>query len=376
MAPSLSQDQTIESFANDSQSKVEVQVAPVAEPMKTVEVPKVEVVAPVVANEEKKTEVAGSATTAEVKTPTSPLVVEEPKIETTPVLDMGKIFSEASGGKIKSAEELAKILKEHNEFKERIAQSPEFDDYAVKLNSWMKKGHDPKLFHQIHDLPLDEMSAEDKMKVSLSLDNPTWSKDDVDTYVKHTYGLMSEDEEGYNAQSVRIGKLKLEHDAKSHDAILRKLQEMTVYSNVDEQEAVKSEGVRKETWKQNLPKIVNDINTIPFTLDEKGTVFNYIPTPLQRQAVVNAVQNAVINAAVAYDEQGIKSVTSLIQKEFINQNINQIIRAVAVQQKSADIKQEIVHTHNPSGMTTPVAPAPVVEKSRDDILFDVMLASV
>lgn len=365
--PALS-DPAIESFALDSQRKVEAPVTPVTEPVK-VEVPAlVPTATPQV--EEKKTEIV-SADAPKVDT----AVVEAPKVEAL-AIDMGKIFSDASNGKINSAEELSKILKEHDEFKERIAKSPELDDYTLKLNSWMKKGYDPELFHKIESLPLDKMSAEDKMKVSLSLANPEWSKDDVDLYVKHTYGLMSEDEEGYDAQNVRIGQLRLQQDARSHDQNLRKLQEMTVYSNVDEQEAIKVEGTRQETWKQSLPKLINDINVIPFTIDDKGTVFNYVPTPLQRQSVRNAVQNAILNAPVAYDEQGIKSVTNLIQKEFINQNINQIVRAAASQQKSIEIEKKIVESHNPSGMVTPLTTPPVVEKSKDDVIFDMAYATL
>lgn len=371
MTPSLSADPVIENFAKESQPVVaEVPATPISEPAK-VEDPKTEAPVPVV-QEEKKNEVAPIVENA--KPDTAP--VEIPKIvEATPI-DMEKIFSEASNGKIKSAAELSKILQEHNEFKERIAQSPELDDYTIKLNSWIKKGHDPELFHKINKLPLDEMSAEETMKVSLSLANPTWTQEDVDLYVKDTYGLVSEGEEGYSEQKARVGKLRLQQDARTHEQNLRKLQEMTVYSNVDEQEAIKVEGTRQETWKQSLPKIVNDINVIPFPVDDKGAVFNWVPTPLQRQAVIAAVQSAVLNAPVAYDEQGIKSVTSLIQREFINQNINQIALSIAKQQKSADIKEAIVETHNPSGAITPVVDPPKIEKSRDDVIFDAAFATV
>jgi len=209
------------------------------------------------------------------------------------------------------------------------------------------------------------------MKVGLAIQNPNWSEEDVNLFMKEKYGLLSPEEEGYNEQKVKVGKLMLDQDARTHDEGLRKLQEQTVYSNADEKEAYKAEGERQGQWKTNLPKLVNSINSIPFTLDDKGAVFNYIPTPLQRQAVVTEIEKAILNAPVAYDEAGIKLVTNHIKQQFINQNINEIVKAVANQQKSAVVEKKIIETHNPS--KAPAATTPVIEtKSADDTTLEAM----
>jgi len=318
---------------------------------------------------------APKAETPAVETPVAETpVAETPKTEevkaeakTEPIIDLAKIFSEASQGKITSAEELSKIIEENSALSEKVKNTPELGEYTLKMDAWMKKGHEPELFHLIHDLPLDDMSAEDKVKANLKIQNPEWSKDDIDLYVKHTYNQLTEEEEGYNVNTVKVGKLKLQQDSLAHETELRKLQEQTFYSDADEKEANRLEGERQSTWKTNLPSIASGITKLPFQLDEKNS-FEFAPTAAQVQKAVKAVESAIMNAPVGYDEAGVNSVKELIKNTIINQNINDIIRAATRQASSVVVEQKIKETHNPSGVAP--APAPVISKSIDESNYE------
>ena len=300
----------------------------------------------------------------------------EPDADPSPSIDITKILSEQSNGRITSKEDLEKILNERDEFKDRLDKSPVLDDYTTKLNAWRKEGYDTELFHVINDMPIDELSAEDKVKASLKLQNPEWDENDVNLFVKNKYGILDSEDDGYDESKVRYGKLQLDTDAKVADKELRELKDMTVYSEVDEQETLKQEGERQEQWKGGLPKISQEFKEVAFSLDKDNKqIFKYIPTPEQKARVMSAVQKAVINAPLAYNEEGVKAVNETIRKEFINQNINDIVRAAAKQAVSAQIEADIKKRNNPSGSQepTPVVPQPVSAEEQTLETIDRML---
>jgi len=300
----------------------------------------------------------------------------EPDADPSPSIDITKILSEQSNGRITSKEDLEKILNERDEFKDRLDKSPVLDDYTTKLNAWRKEGYDTELFHVINDMPIDELSAEDKVKASLKLQNPEWDENDVNLFVKNKYGILNPEDDGYDESKVRYGKLQLDTDAKVADKELRELKDMTVYSEVDEQETLKQEGERQEQWKGGLPKISQEFKEVAFSLDKDNKqIFKYIPTPEQKARVMSAVQKAVINAPLAYNEEGVKAVNETIRKEFINQNINDIVRAAAKQAVSAQIEADIKKRNNPSGSQepTPVVPQPVSAEEQTLETIDRML---
>jgi hypothetical protein len=296
-------------------------------------------------------------------------VAETPKTETAPEpqIDIQKILAEASGGKITSAEQLSKILEENTSLSEKVNSAPQVSEYAMKMEAWLKKGYEPELFHLVHDLPIDEMSADDTVKSYLKIQNPDWSEEDINLYVKHTYNQMSEEDEGYNSNTVRVGSLKLKQDSVKMASELRKLQDATIYSNADEKEAERMEGERQTTWKTNLSTL--SVSKIPFQIDEKNS-FDFVPNQAQIQNAMKTVEKAILNAPVNYDENGINAVKELIKNTIITQNINDIIRAASKQVSSIVTEQKIKETHNPS--TPESKPASVIEKSSDEKNFDKM----
>src|SRR3990167_11422497 len=98
--------------------EVKAEATPATDPVKTEEAPKVE---------------------AKVEEPKAEAPKEEPKAEAQPQIDLEKIFSEASNGSIKNADDLKKILEEYNTLSEKAKSSPELSEYTLKMDSWINK---------------------------------------------------------------------------------------------------------------------------------------------------------------------------------------------------------------------------------------------
>ena len=295
-----------------------------------------------------------------------PAKVEPPKAE-EPKFDVAKYLETESKGVIKSTSDLERIIKERNDLEQKLKAAPVLGDYSVKLDSWIKKGNDPKLFHVIHDLPVDEMSAEQIVKAGLRLQNPSWSEEGIDMLVKDQYGLLTAEDEGYNEQKVKIGQMKLEQDSRGYLKDLKELQAMTHYSEEDNTVAIKAEDDRQTAWKTNLPKLVNDFSKISLPLDDKGTTMLDIAISVEeRAAIANSIQNQILNAPILYDENGIKAVSNAIRDHYITNNINKIASLIASNSRTAVVEEKIKVTHNPSGLPpAEVTPLPTKDKAQE-----------
>lgn len=297
---------------------------------------------------------------------TDPPAVDPPAPTPDEGVDYAKYLQEKSGGRIASEEELTKIIQERDQLEEQLKNSPELDDYTLKLDAWRKKGYDVELFHTIHDMPIDELSAEDKVKASLKLQNPEWMEEDINLYLKNKYGILAPEDEGYDEAKSRYGKMQLDIDAKTADQELRSLQGMTAFSQEDEQAVYQAETDRQQAWTAGLPKLSENFKKITVALDAEGKqLFDFVPTQNQLNAVVNSLQKAVKNAPVAYDENGIKAVNDLFRKELRDQCFNEIVRAAATRMASLTKEANIQRTHNPSATAEPT-PSPPAAKSVEE----------
>ncbi len=324
----------------------ETVVAPVAD------TPKVEPQAPVVAE------------------PT-PAPVHTPEPTPAPEVDVAKILDEMSGGQVKSKEELSKILAEYKEA-QSVMQDPNYE-YAQKLSAWKKEGRPAELFHAVQNVKTDELSVEDTVKLKMKLENPEWTKEDIELFMKEEY---KQDPEANNEQAVKYGQLRMQRDATAYKPELNKLKNMTVIkSNPAEREAqiAQAENVRKEGWKQQLPKLVNEFNSVTVPTDLKGGQYEYKLTQEQKSELQATMENLVLNAPIQIDENGINVIKDAIKREFIYKNINQIVQSSATSVASKKAEEHIVAIHNPTGAIAPKT-APVIDKkSSEDEAFEKIL---
>ncbi len=309
--------------------------------------------------------------TAPVETP--PVVAEtpaQPVITPTvaPEVDYAKFLDEKSGGKVKSVEDLNRIISDYESAQERL--SDPHVEYAQKLSAWEDEGRPAELFHVIQNLDTEELSVDDVIKLNLKLENPEWTREQIELYVEGTY---NQDAEKHDEKSVAFGKLRMESDATKAFKELNALKQKTIVKNdraAQEASARQAEDNRKATWKQNLSGMVNSLTKVDVPIDAKGTLYTFNVTPEQRVELQNIMETIVMQAPVNYDEKGIAAAKDVMRKEFINRNFNQIAQGINTFTASKKTDEKIVELHNPTGAQKPAQPATVQKKSMEEEAFE------
>ena len=340
------------------------------------EVPKEPVVAPVIPTPEPTpapvaTPTAEPAAVAPIAEPTIPAadVVIPPvqpdvvipsaaanqlEVLKEPEFDRAKYLDELSGGTVKSEDDLKKLLSEYKQA-QQVMQDPNYE-YAQKLSAWEKEGRPKELFHAVQSLKADELSVEDKVKLKLKLENPTFTKEDIDLFIKEEY---KQDTEVHSEQSIKVGLLRMQRDATAFTPELKKMQSMTVVNSDPAQrqrEFEQKETVRRDAWKQELPKLVDGFKSITVPLNNKEN-YEWKVTKEQSADLLKSLENIVQNAPVQLNEQGINAIKDIMQKEFYSKNINQIASGISTYIASKKTDEHIKAIHNPTGAVQPAAAA-------------------
>ncbi len=353
-------------FAVQDTPKVETPI--VAPEVPKTETPKAEEQTPV-----EKTDAPAAVDTPKPEVET-PKVEATPEVTKTPEIDYDKILGETSKGRIKSKEELDKLLNENDQAKELL--NSDAYQYATKLAAWEKAGHSKELFPVIQDFSADEiksLSPVEVISMKLKLENPDWSEEDISLLINEEF---KQDPDSNTENVVRAGKLKMEREANSFRGKLNELKQLSDIPNPENRiaEARQIEAARQETWKQNLPTFVGEFSKISIPLDKAGKdIFEWIPTKEQKLELQTKLERIVTNVNVKYDQDGINALKATMRKEFINDNINEISQAIATRATSKKTEEVIKEIHNPTGAKndTPTIPAP--KKSDEDVAFDAIM---
>lgn len=315
-----------------------------------------------------------------INTPTDK--VETPSPEVPPVevkapeVDYDKWLGETSNNRLKSKDDLSKILDEYDQTKELL--NSDTYQYAAKLSAWEKAGHPRDLFTDIQSLSDDEIKAldpRDLVALKMKFENPKWTADEINLLIDEDY---RQDPDSHTENVVKAGKLRMEREANTFRGKLAELKQLTIVPKAEDTRALaqQTENLRKDTWKQNLPKFVGEFNKISIPLDKAGKdVFDWVPTKEQKQELLSEMERIVTNVPVKFDEEGIKAFQTAMRKEFINKNINEISQAIAARATSKKTEEVIKEIHNPTGAKSepqaPITPA----KSEEDIAFDKIVAA-
>lgn len=293
-------------------------------------------------------------------------VIQIPDAPKAPEFDKAKYLDELSGGEAKSEEDLKKILSEYKQA-QQVMQDPNYE-YAQKLSAWEKEGKPKELFHAVQTIKADELSVEDKVKLKLKIENPEWTKDDIDLFINDEY---KQDKDANSEQSVKVGQLRMQRDAQAFTPELKRMQEMTVIKTdyaAKQRELEQTENTRKDAWKQELPKLVNEFQEVNFSIGKE--IYPWKVTKEQSAELLKSLESIVQNAPVQLNEQGIKAIKDVMLKEFYSKNINQIASGISTFTASKKADEHIKEIHNPTGAVQPAgAPVPT-KKSGEDQAFD------
>ncbi len=311
--------------------------------------------------------IADNTSKPEVETPK---VEVTPEVVKTPEIDYAKILGETSNGRIKSKEDIQKILDENDQAKQMM-ESDSYQ-YASKLAAWEKAGHATEMFPVIQQLTDDEiksLSPIDVIAVKMKLENPDWSEEDITLLINEEF---KQDPESNTENVVRAGRLKMEREANSFRGKINELKQLTSLPNPENKlaEARQIESTRQETWKQNLPKFVTEFSKISIPLKGGKDTFDFIPTKEQKEALQTKLERIVTGVNINFDEQGINALKATMRKEFINDNINEISEAIASRATSKKTEEVIKEIHNPTGAKNDAPAQNTPKKSEEDVAWE------
>lgn len=375
MPGGLDEMELVKEFTKDPEFAVQETETPALQaPIVTPEIPQKEISNVVDQTPVEKTDAATIINTSPEKEVNSTLSAT-PEVVNTPEIDYDKLLGEKSNGRIKSQEELNKLVAEYDETRELL--NSDTYQYAAKLSAWEKAGHPKELFAPIQELDaneIKELDSRDLVALKLKFENPNWSEEDISILINEEF---KQDPDSHTENVIRAGRLKMEREANAFRGKLGELKELSFVPKAEDTRAAAQqvETLRQNTWKQNLPKFVNEFNKISLPLDKAGKdIFDWIPTKEQKQELLLEMERIVTNAPVKFDEEGIKAFQSVMKEKFINKNINEISSAIASRATSKKTEEVIKEIHNPTGARNePIASSPET-KSEVEIAFDKIYA--
>ncbi len=266
------------------------------------------------------------------------------------------------------------MLEDYNKQKEFLGSDTY--QFATKLAAWEKEGLPSELFTPIQSLTTDEigeMPADELAKLDIKFKHPTWSEEDVNLYFNEEY---KQDTEKNDENTVRFGALRMRESAESFRSRLGELKQLSHVPSAESRigEARQAEVLRKDTWKQNMPKFIEDFNKITVPIDEKDGTIDWVPTKEQKAELQREMEQIVQSAPVQFDEQGIKAFKAIMTEKFISKNVNQISKAIAQKVASNKEAEYLKKITNPTGATPESVPAPIAKKERsvDDAMATIM----
>lgn len=315
---------------------------------------------------------AETPVSAEVKVEAPVVAPEETKV---PEVDYDKWLGETSGGRIKAKDDLKKILDEYDQTKELL--NTDTYQYAAKLSAWEKAGHPKDLFAPIQEMTPDEIKtfdSRDLVTLKLKFENPLWTEEDINLLIDDEY---KQDPDLNTETVVRAGKLRMEREAASFRTKLNELKQLTIVPKADDlrAQAAQAETLRKDTWKQNLPKFVGEFNKISIPLDKAGKdVFDFVLTKQQQDELLKDMDRLVSNVPVKFDEDGIKAFQTAMRKEALNKYFNEISTAIATKAASKKTEEVIKEIHNPTGAKQESRSPEPQSKSEEDVAYEKIIA--
>ena len=295
----------------------------------------------------------------------------ETKPEVSPTVDLSKLLDETSGGKIKSTEDLKKFLSDFENAQQQLTD-PNVE-YAKKLSAWEKGGHPKEMFDHVQSTDFTELDDSDMVKFKIKLDNPEWTREQIELFVEKKYSL---DEDSNDEKTVQYGKLLLKQDADAYFKDLESLKEMTHVENDParaQKEQENLEESRKQSWNQSLNSLISEFTEVPVQVDSKGDKYTWKVTPEERSEMADIMKNIVNNAPLQYDENGKAIFNEILRKEFINKNFNKIAQGISNHISSKKTEEKIAEIHNPTGAKTPPQPAAIEKKSADDQIMEAIM---
>lgn len=274
-------------------------------------------------------------------------------------VDWESHYLEISDGKARTKEEYL-AWKNQNTYK-----SDEERLYAEAR----AKGITPRLWDELYSVDFSKITDPIELVIrKTKLEKPHLTEAEIRLEAEDRFNLNSEDE-----NQKAIGMVRLKDEAEVSKTWLTNEQTKIRQSapppppdpNIRSAEL---ETARVQKWEPEVGRILESLNTIEVSLNDKGAKFRY-EIPLEGKTALAQDLSAIIrHSGMEMSSENIAVAKKLATDRYVARNLSSIVRAAATDARSATNEEWEKIIHNPSAGKTERRPAP--EPAKDQAAMD------
>ena len=218
------------------------------------------------------------------------------------------------------------------------------NDEMATIDKWSREtGRPPRDWYRMQDLDVENMSAEQKIKMKMSLDNPELSASEVNLLFKREYkkaniddDLIDDDDKARLLEDNQYVDIKLKREAAAADKDLRELKDQY---NVPVKQEKAEEDFDSDGFRSSWGTASKNIEGFQFELDRENT-FDWNITENEQKFFETPVEpEAWLNQYVK--EDGSWDMQQWASDVYILNNLEKIIRNAAASKAGQEVENMI-----------------------------------
>jgi hypothetical protein len=270
---------------------------------------------------------------------------DTPPADEPPTVDENEIFSRKFGETFegKSVEEIQTALSAEVE--------PEFaNDFMKKANEFVKQGGKASDFIRTQSVDYSEMTAEQRIKEQMKLDDPDASQAEIDLAFDDTYGIEDPDDETEKLRMQRKLRLADKEATKQLEAYKEKWTAIEEPHKKPEEKNDKPSQEEIEAlnakWSQTVETSLENFSEIEVTIGDND-VFKFAITDEAKGKVKETTKNIASFLQRYVNEDGTENMAKLNRDMAILENLQSYTQSVATTYKSKGREELLAEIENP-----------------------------
>jgi len=263
--------------------------------------------------------------------------------------DFNQLLSERSEGKFQSFEALQTHLDQLGQNQKTPSQDLQ-NEWAQKFLDFSSgRTNDPKtsikMFLETQLMEPDKLTSMEVVRHQMQMSHPERSESDIDFLLNAKYKL---NEDNFEEDEIRLGKLQLDDDARSARKELLSLQEQIALPEQAPSETESLEQIQQanEQWQGSVESALSGFDSLDLTVNDKGDKYTF--------GVDNAeeVKTSMLNLPAFWsryiNSDGTENIDKLRQEMTVLHNLDKIIKAVSENGASRGRDEVLKERKNPT----------------------------
>lgn len=263
-----------------------------------------------------------------------------------PVVDLGKLLQEKYG---LTEQQITEKLDIANQSEANKDKSPYKSKLGELFDEYSDKGLDPQVILDVIKVDTDKLDPLGVMRYAMKLENPSMSDEKIELLLKDEYKISEGDE--FSEREKIIGEAKLEKDAGLQRPKLAELKQKALQSD-DEKNSdalAKAETIRKDNWTKRIPSLAREFKSLELKLPS-GNTMTWNVKEDQVEGLEKTLQAVAANPNMKFDENTINIAAEVMKKQYIYDNLNDIVVGAAIKMRSLSNEDWAKVIHNPSAI--------------------------